>query len=121
MYRQRRDMTVVRIGNRQLDSLTEPLSTGAKSAWLSLRHANLLVEVVGMAPGAHEVDLVPSDAKSQEPVRLDMGLPVTTQIPTQRMVTITLGQLFLMQQHGQERFQIIQILASSPLPSRIAF
>ena len=83
--------------------------------------SDLLVEEIGMTPGAHEVKFVASDAVDYEPIRFDMSLPVTSEISTQWMVTIALGQPFLMNQQGQERIQLVQILALSLGPPRVAF
>ena len=74
-----------------------------------------------MGAGADPVQFIFPDLVDHEPVRFQMRLAVAFPDPPQRMVTISLGQLFPLDQRCQQQPQLRQILALclAPCMSRL--
>ena len=88
--------------------------SGTRAAILRGDNASLsvlLIEKVGVGPGADQMQLVSLDAVNQQTLGLDMKLPVTFPDPPQRTIAIAHGQRFLSDQCRQRRPQPGQVLA----------
>lgn len=82
--------------------------SGTRAAILRGDNASLsvlLIEKVGVGPGADQMQLVSLDAVNQQTLGLDMKLPVTFPDPPQRTIAIAHGQRFLSDQCRQRRPQ----------------
>ena len=66
---------------------------------------DLLIEKIGVGSGPDQMQLVSLDAVNQQPIGLDMKLPVTFPDPPQRMIAIACGQRVLPDQCRQRGSQ----------------
>ena len=109
------------VPSRSFSPNTRRHQDGQSAGWSGIRAAILrrdnaslsvvLIEKVGVRPGADQMQLVSLGEINQQPVGLDMKLPVTFPDPPQRMIAIVRGQRFLSDQCRQRGPQLGQVLA----------